>query len=106
MFIPLVDVTPIGPQDFSSVTTALTNQISVSTIVAVIALLLSFSLFANMHYTFSDSLTHAFFNVSSLVSSIAESKESSTFFFFFLAVAFWSSISISKPVSLEARRTF
>ena len=39
------------------------------TIVAVIALLLSFSLFANMHYTFSDSLTHAFFNVSSLVSS-------------------------------------
>ena len=45
-------------------------------------------------------------SISSLDSSIAESKESSTFFFFFLAAAFWSSISISKPVSLEARRTF
>ena len=38
-------------------------------VVVVIALLLSFSLFANMHYTFSDSLVHSFFNVSSLVSS-------------------------------------
>ena len=37
--------------------------------VVIIALLLAFSLFANMHYTFSDSLVHAFFNVSSLVSS-------------------------------------
>ena len=37
MFIPLLDVTPIGPSDFSAVTTALTTQISVSTIVAVIA---------------------------------------------------------------------
>ena len=39
------------------------------TVVIVISLLLAFSLFANMHYTFSDSLVHAFFNVSSLVSS-------------------------------------
>lgn len=38
-------------------------------VVFIIALLLAFSLFANMHYTFSASLTHAFFNVSSLVSS-------------------------------------
>ena len=38
-------------------------------VVIIIALLLAGSLFANMHYTFSDSLTHAFFNVSSLVSS-------------------------------------
>ena len=37
--------------------------------VVIIALLLAFSLFANMHYTFFDSLVHAFFNVSSLVSS-------------------------------------
>ena len=37
--------------------------------VLIIALLLSCSLFSNMHYTFGDSLTHAFFNVSSLVSS-------------------------------------
>jgi len=39
------------------------------TVVVVIALLLAFSLFANMHYTFFDSLVHAFFNVTSLVSS-------------------------------------
>lgn len=38
-------------------------------VVTVIALLLAFSLFANMHYTFFDSLVHAFFNVTSLVSS-------------------------------------
>ena len=38
-------------------------------VVVIVALLLAFSLFANMHYTFSDSLVHAFFNVSSLVSS-------------------------------------
>ena len=38
-------------------------------IVFIIAILLSGSLFANMHYTFSDSITHAFFNISSLVSS-------------------------------------
>lgn len=38
-------------------------------VVLVIALLLASSLFANMHYTFSESLSHAFFNVSSLVSS-------------------------------------
>ena len=38
-------------------------------VVLVIAILLAGSLFANMHYTFTDSLTHAFFNVSSLVSS-------------------------------------
>ena len=37
--------------------------------VVVISLLLACSLFANMHYTFSDSLVHAFFNISSLVSS-------------------------------------
>ena len=37
--------------------------------VVVIAFLLAFSLFANMHYTFSDSMVHAFFNVSSLISS-------------------------------------
>lgn len=37
--------------------------------VLFIALALSLSLFVNMHYDFSDSLTHAFFNVSSLVSS-------------------------------------
>ena len=38
-------------------------------VVLVVALLLACSLFANMHYTFFDSITHAFFNVSSLVSS-------------------------------------
>ena len=38
-------------------------------VVFIIAVLLAGSLFANMHYTFFDSLTHAFFNVSSLVSS-------------------------------------
>ncbi len=38
-------------------------------VVFVIAVLLAGSLFANMHYTFSESLTHAFFNISSLVSS-------------------------------------
>ena len=38
-------------------------------VVAVVALLLAFSLFANMHYTIFDSFVHAFFNVSSLVSS-------------------------------------
>ena len=38
-------------------------------VVVIIALLLSFSLFANMHYTFFDSLVHAFFNTISLVSS-------------------------------------
>ena len=38
-------------------------------VVVIIALLLAFSLFANMHYTFFDSLVHAFFNVTSLVSS-------------------------------------
>ena len=37
--------------------------------VATIAIILAFSLFANMHYSFFDSLVHAFFNVSSLVSS-------------------------------------
>ena len=37
--------------------------------VTIVALLLAFSLFSNMHYTLSDSFTHAFFNVSSLVSS-------------------------------------
>ena len=39
-------------------------------------------------------------------SSMAVRRESSTFFFFFLGADFMSSISISKPVSLEARRTF
>ena len=39
------------------------------TIVVITALLLAFSLFANMHYTFFNSLVHAFFNVTSLVSS-------------------------------------
>ena len=34
-----------------------------------VAILLAISLFANMHYTLSDSFTHAFFNISSLVSS-------------------------------------
>ena len=34
-----------------------------------IGILLASSLFANMHYTFSDSFVHAFFNASSLVSS-------------------------------------
>ena len=38
-------------------------------VVFVIAILLACSLFANMHYTFADSFVHAFFNVSSLVSS-------------------------------------
>ena len=37
--------------------------------VFIISLLLAFSLFANMHYKIEDSFTHAFFNVSSLVSS-------------------------------------
>ncbi len=38
-------------------------------VVFVISILLAGSLFANMHYTFFDSLVHSFFNVSSLVSS-------------------------------------
>ncbi len=38
-------------------------------VVTFIAILLAFSLFANMHYTINDSFTHAFFNISSLVSS-------------------------------------
>ena len=38
-------------------------------VVAVIGLLLAFSLFANMHYSIDDSFTHSFFNVVSLVSS-------------------------------------
>ena len=38
-------------------------------VVFTIAVLLACSLFANMHYSFSDSFVHAFFNVSSLVSS-------------------------------------
>lgn len=38
-------------------------------VVLAIAFTLTLSLFVNMHYTFSDSFTHAFFNVSSLVSS-------------------------------------
>ena len=38
-------------------------------VVFVIAILLAFSLFANMHYTFSESFVHSFFNISSLVSS-------------------------------------
>lgn len=37
--------------------------------VVIIAILLAGSLFANMHYNVGDSFTHAFFNVSSLVSS-------------------------------------
>ena len=37
--------------------------------VFIIAVLLTGSLFANMHYTLTDSITHSFFNVSSLVSS-------------------------------------
>lgn len=37
--------------------------------VVLISLLLSVSLFLNMHYSFCDSISHAFFNVSSLVSS-------------------------------------
>ena len=37
--------------------------------VAIIGILLAFSLFANMHYTVSDSFVHSFFNVSSLISS-------------------------------------
>lgn len=40
-----------------------------STCVAIVALALSLSLFTNMHYNLSDSLTHSFFNVASLVSS-------------------------------------
>lgn len=39
-------------------------------------------------------------------SSRAERRESSTFCFFFLGAVLVSSISISKPVSLEAKRTF
>lgn len=35
------DVTPIGPTDFSSITSAMTAQISVSTIVGVIAAVIS-----------------------------------------------------------------
>lgn len=38
-------------------------------VVFVIAVLLAGSLFANMHYTLSDSFAHSFFNISSLVSS-------------------------------------
>jgi len=38
-------------------------------IVVIMSILLAGSLFKNMHYTFFDSLTHAFFNISSLVSS-------------------------------------
>lgn len=38
-------------------------------VVVFIAILLACSLFANMHYTLSDSLVHSFFNISSLVSS-------------------------------------
>ena len=38
-------------------------------VVIIISVLLSMSLFTNMHYTFSESITHAFFNISSLVSS-------------------------------------
>ena len=38
-------------------------------VVSAIAILLSCSLFLNMHYSINDSLTHAFFNISSLVSS-------------------------------------
>jgi len=38
-------------------------------VVFVVALLLAFSLFANMHYTVSESFVHSFFNISSLVSS-------------------------------------
>ena len=37
--------------------------------VFVIAILLAGSLFANMHYSFSDSFVHSFFNITSLVSS-------------------------------------
>ena len=37
--------------------------------VVIVSVLLAFSLFANLHYTVSDSFTHAFFNVASLVSS-------------------------------------
>lgn len=37
--------------------------------VTIISLLLTVSLFSNMHYTLSNSFTHAFFNISSLVSS-------------------------------------
>lgn len=37
--------------------------------VFIIAIMLSLSLFANMHYTLNESFTHAFFNVASLVSS-------------------------------------
>ena len=38
-------------------------------VVTFISIILAFSLFANLHYTIGDSFTHAFFNVSSLVSS-------------------------------------
>ena len=38
-------------------------------VVVIISLLLSCSLFVNMHYNFSDSLVHSFFNIASLVSS-------------------------------------
>lgn len=37
--------------------------------VVIVAVLLAGSLFANMHYDFASSFTHAFFNVSSLISS-------------------------------------
>jgi len=38
-------------------------------VVLIIAILLACSLFVNMHYSFFNSFTHAFFNISSLVSS-------------------------------------
>ena len=38
-------------------------------VVFIIALALSVSLFSNLHYSFSDSITHSFFNIVSLVSS-------------------------------------
>ena len=37
--------------------------------VLIVSIILAGSLFANMHYTFMDSLTHAFFNTTSLISS-------------------------------------
>ena len=43
---------------------------------------------------------------SSVVSSIAERSASSTFCFFFLGVDLVRTMSISYPVSLEAKRTF
>ena len=38
-------------------------------VVLIISILLAMSLFTNMHYTVNESFTHAFFNISSLVSS-------------------------------------